>query len=247
MKISAIVVTYNEEKNITDCLQTINWVDEIIIVDSNSTDQTISKAKNFTSKIYNIDSQSITNKRKFGITKASNDWVFFLDSDERVPEKLKQEIVLLEENKDVYGYYLNRKNYYLGCWIQHSGINPDYVLRLYKKTKGYVTDRLIHEAIEVDGICKKLKNSIEHYTVTNLEQLFAKSNFFSTMEAKENFLKNKKITKLGVFAHALSAFFRIFISRKGYKDKLPGFYVSFSYSFVNFLGHLKLLKLQNKI
>ena len=247
MKISAIIITYNEEKNIEDCIKSVDWADEIIIIDSNSCDKTIEIASGYTQKIFNFDGKIISEKRKFGLDKTTNDWNLFLDADERISKELKDEITNLNDDAYIDGYYINRKNFYFGKWIQHCGINPDYTLRLFRKSKSKITDRLIHEGVEVNGKCEKLSNSMIHYTVSDLSQLFKKTNYFSTLEAEENHLKNKKISKIGVFTHAFSAFLRIYISNKGYKDKLAGFYVSFSYGFVNFLGHLKLLKLQNKL
>lgn len=248
MKITGIVVTYNEETNIKECLQSLDWVDELIIVDSNSTDETIPIATSFTKSIYTLDSQIIAEKRKFAQSKAENEWILFVDADERIPKELKNEIASLKnEIHKADGFYINRKNYYFGRLIKNCGISPDYVLRLFRKDKAKVTDRLIHEGVQVEGNCRYLKNSIEHFTVNDLTQMIKKSNFFSSFESKEFLLNGKRITKSGVFAHAISAFLRIYISRKGFKDKLSGFFVAFSYSFTNFLSNLKLLKLQKRI
>jgi glycosyltransferase involved in cell wall biosynthesis len=249
MNITGIVITKNEELNIKECLESIKWLDEIIIIDSYSEDNTLNIAKNYTDKIYSTEIENIPEKRKFSLTQSSisNKWVLFLDADERITSELENEIKSLNEDAGINGYYINRRNYYLGKWIKHCGIYPDYCLRLFRKDKGRVTDRIIHEGIEVDGKCEKLKNDMLHYSYRDMEQMVNKINFFSSAEAEENFSKNKTISKTGVFLHFISAFLRVFISRKGYRDKLHGFYVSFSYAMVNFLSHLKLLKLQNKL
>lgn len=249
MKITGIVITKDEERNIKDCLESIKWLDEIIIVDSGSKDNTLSIAKTFTNNIYITEIQNIPEKRKFALTytKILNDWILFLDADERITPELHQEIDSLSDNSDVNGYFINRRNYYLGKWIKHCGIYPDYCLRLFRKDKGKITDRIIHEGVKVEGTCIKLNNDMLHHSYNNLEQMVKKINFFSSEEASEHLRNGKRITKIGVFTHALSAFLRVFISRKGFLDGLNGFYVSFTYSLVNFLSHLKLLKLQNKI
>jgi glycosyltransferase involved in cell wall biosynthesis len=249
MKITGIVITKNEELNIKDCLESIKWLDEIIIVDTYSEDKTLVIAKDYTDKIYSISIENIPEKRKYSLsqTAISNNWILFLDADERITPQLRDEIKSLDETAGVEGYYINRRNFYFGKWIKHCGIYPDYSLRLFRKNRGKVTDRIIHEGVEVDGMCEKLKNDMLHYSYRNMEQLVNKINFFSTAEAEENFINNKKITKIGVFLHFISAFLRVFISRNGYKDRIQGFYVSFSYAMVNFLSHLKMLKLQNKL
>ncbi len=247
MKISAIAITKNEENNISDCLETIKWADEIIIVDSNSDDNTINLAKKFTDKIYNINDESITEKRAYSIEKAANDWILFLDADERIPEELKNEILSIQNDEAIAGYHINRRNYWFGKWIKHSANYPDYQLRLFNKHKCTLAKRYVHEGIQTSGKTQKLTNDIIHYSYRDLSHMINKINHVSTLEAKEHFHNNKQISKFGVFTHALSAFLRIYISNKGYKDKTEGFFVSFCYSFTNFVSHLKLLKLQNKI
>ena len=247
MKISAIVVTKNEENNIAGCLETIKWADEIIIVDSNSEDNTIAAAKKFTANIYNIDNESITEKRIYSLSKANNDWILFIDADERITEELKDEIKSLDENKEITGYFINRRNYWFGKWIKHSANYPDYQLRLFNKHKSSVINRYVHEGVETSGKTAKLQNDLIHYSYRDLTHMISKINHVTTLEAKEHFKNSNQISKIGVFTHALSAFLRIYISNKGYKDKTEGFFVSFCYSFTNFLSHLKLLKLQNKL
>jgi glycosyltransferase involved in cell wall biosynthesis len=248
MKVSGIVVTKNEETNICECLESLKWADEIIIVDSNSNDKTIKIAKKYSNKIYSVEIDNVAEKRKFAIDKSSFDWILFLDADERITPELNSEIINLSVSEaSPFGYYINRKNFYLGKWIKHCGLYPDYQLRLFRKDKAKVTDRIVHEGIEIDGPTENLKNHILHYSCRDLYQMVHKVNYYSTLEAKEHLQNKKHITKVGVFTHSISAFFRIFISRKGYKDKLQGFFVSFSDSITNLLTHLKLLKLQNRI
>ncbi len=249
MKITAIIVTKNEEENIRGCIESIKWADEIIVVDSGSRDKTLSIAREYTGKIYSKPDLNVTQKRRYALSDAdiTNEWILFIDADERITEELKKEIASIEGNDGINGYYINRRNYYLGKWIKNCGIYPDYTLRLFRKGKGQVNNRIVHESIEVEGKTVRLKNDMLHYSYRDLHHMIDKINYFSTNEAAEHFLRGKRISKIGVFSHAVSAFLRIFISRKGFKDGLHGFYVGFCYSAVNFLSHLKLLKLQGKI
>ena len=249
MKITGIVITHNEEKNIMDCLESIKWIDEILIVDSHSNDNTIQLAKQYTDKIYSVEITNVTEKRRFSIDKATNDWILFLDADERITPQLKDEMIALQQqrNENVTGYYINRKNYYLGKWIKHCGLYPDYHLRLFRKEYGAVTNRVVHEAVEVEGLTEKLRNCIHHHSYPDLNVMMDKINYYSTLEAEEHFHHGKKISKTGAFAHTVSAFLRVYISRRGFLDGINGLYVSFTDACVNFLTHLKLLKLQNKM
>jgi glycosyltransferase involved in cell wall biosynthesis len=249
MKISAVVITKNEEQNIRECLESIKWADEIVVVDSGSTDRTREISSSYTKKVFNVLSENIAEKRILSLNNCSFDWVLMVDSDERITRDLREEIMKLDPQIDppVKGYYINRRNYYLGKWIKNCGLYPDYHLRLFRRSEARVINRPAHEAIEVRGKTEKLKNDMLHFSYRDLHQMIQKINFYSTHEAVEHFLKQKQITKIGVFTHAISAFLRVYVSRKGYKDNLPGFYVSFTNVFTNFLTHLKLLRLQNKL
>ena len=247
MKISAVVITKNEELNIRECLDTLVWADEIVIIDSNSIDNTRAIASEFTNKIYTTDSDVFSEKRSMSFAKCSNDWILFVDADERITLRLKEEILSLTPAEGVYGYRLNRRNYYFGQWLKHSGVYPDKHIRLFNKLHASITPRIIHEGVEVNGRVEELKNDFIHYSFRDMTHMMDKINLYSTLEAKEKQKNNKQISKAGVFTHALSAFLRVFISRKGYKDRSGGFFISFCYSMVSFLSHLKLLKLQGKI
>ncbi len=247
MKISAIVITFNEEENIKDCLESVNWADEIIVVDSHSSDKTIEIARSNTDKVFSVEMQNVTEKRKFSVDKAANDWILFVDADERISKELSEEILALTPPEDTAGYFLNRKNFYLGKWIKHCGIYPDYHIRLFNRKKAAVNDRIIHEGIEVKGKTLQLRGALLHYPVRDINGMIDKVNYYSTMESQEHFNNGRKISKAGAFTHAAATFLVMYFSRKGFMDKLVGFYVSVSYSVTTFMTYLKLLKLQNKI
>lgn len=247
MKISAVVITRNEEVNIKDCLETLKWADEIVIIDSNSTDKTLELASAYTDKLYSTATNVFSEKRIMSFEKCSNDWILFLDADERITPELKDEILSLVPPPGVYGYRLNRKNYYFGQWLKYSGVYPDKHIRLFNKQHASVTPRIIHEGVEIHGTVGELKNDFIHYSFRDMTHMMDKINLYSTLEAREKLENNKQISKFGVFTHALSAFLRVYISRKGFKDGTGGFFISFCYSMVSFLSHLKLLKLQGKL
>lgn len=247
MKISAVVITKNEEINIKDCLETLKWADEIIVIDSNSTDKTLEMASVYTDKLFSTDSDVFSEKRAMSFEKCSNDWILFLDADERITPELKDEILSLTPPPGVYGFRLNRKNYYFGQWLKHSGVYPDKHIRLFNKQHASITPRIIHEGVEINGNVGELRNDFIHYSFRDMTHMMDKINLYSTLEAREKLANNKQISKFGVFTHALSAFLRVYISRKGFKDGTGGFFISFCYSMVSFLSHLKLLKLQGKL
>lgn len=247
MKVSAIVITFKEEKNIGECLESLKWADEIIVIDSNSDDRTVEISRTYTEKVFSVEIQNVTEKRIFSVGKAKNDWVLFVDADERITQELGEEIQSLEPPAEAGGYLINRKNFYLGKWIKHCGIYPDFHVRLFNRKRAAVNNRIVHEGIEVDGATLRLNNNLLHYPVRDITGLVEKVNYYSTMESEEHFNNGKKISKAGAFTHAIATFLVMYFSRKGFMDRLAGFYVSFSYSVTTFMTYLKLLKLQKKI
>ncbi len=247
MKITAAIITLNEESNIKDCLETINWADEIVIIDSESTDNTVKIASLYTGKIIQTHDISFSRKRELAIKSSTNDWILFIDADERLSIDLKNEICTLEPDDGVTGYRINRRNYYFGKWIKHSGVYPDKQLRLFNRKYSEIIHRNVHEGISTKGKIKDLNGALDHFSISDLTQMLNKINTYSTLEAQDKFSSDKQISKTGVFTHAISSFIRVYISKKGFLDGIQGLFVAFSYSLVNFLSHLKLLKLQGKL
>ncbi len=242
-KISVIIITKNEEENIEDCLKSIIWADEIIVVDSESKDRTIEIAKNFTSKIFLKKWEGFAKQKRYALSLSTNELVLNLDADERVSEKLKYEIQKLEFNSD--GYFIPRENYFLNKKITTCGWEKDFQLRLFKKSKAKVTEKLIHEGFVVDGKTDYLKNPVIHYTFTSIEKNFSKINNYSTLQALEVYKNKKKVTSGTILSHSLSAFLRYYFSLKGYKDGIYGLMISLFNSITTLLTYMKIWEYQN--
>jgi glycosyltransferase involved in cell wall biosynthesis len=163
-KLSAVVITKNEEANIERCLRSVSWVDEIILVDSDSDDATVEIARNLGAKVFRPEWHGFGPAKQFAVDQASGDWVLSIDADEEVSFMLKNEIIQLFENDPpCAGYMLPRKTQFLGRWILHSGWYPDYVLRLFKRSAGNFTPALVHEKVEINGPVGKMHNPLLHY------------------------------------------------------------------------------------
>jgi glycosyltransferase involved in cell wall biosynthesis len=245
-KISAIIIANNEEKNIRECLESVNWCDEIILVDSESTDRTVEIAKEFTDKIFIKKWEGFAVQKRFSLEKASNEWVISVDADERVSPQLKNEIEkILDSNAQFDGFKIPRENYFLNKKIKYCGWGNDFQLRLFKKSKAKVTDRKVHEGFIVDGNVGKLDNALIHYTHQKISETINKINHYSTLEAEEKFGK-KKVKPLQILTHPIAAFLNHFISRKGYKDGVHGLMISLIHAMTNMLTYMKLWEMQNK-
>lgn len=244
-KISVIVITRDEEKNISDCLKSVEWADEIIVVDSESTDKTVEIAKQVTDKVFSHKWEGYVPQKRFALSLASNEWVLSLDADERVTPELKAEIINLDLS-DFNGFKIRRKNFLMEKEITSCGWEKDYQLRLMKKSKADFSDRLVHEKFIVDGKTDVLKNPMLHYTFSSFSDYFSKINHYSTLKSQELFQKKKRVNGWTIFSHTFSAFFAFFFIRRGFKDGVYGLIISFLHSVSTMMNYIKLWELQKK-
>ncbi len=244
-KISVTVITKDEEKNISDCLRSVDWADEIIVVDSESTDRTVELAKQFTDKIFIRKWEGYVPQKKYALSLASNEWVLSLDADERVTPELKDEILTLSPG-EFSGFKIRRKNFLLKKEITSCGWEKDYQLRLMRKDKASFSDRLVHEKFIVDGQVEKLKNLMLHYTFTSFSEYFSKINHYSSLKAQELFQKKKRVGAWTIFSHTVSAFFAFFFIKRGFKDGIYGLIISLLHSVSTMMNYIKLWELQNR-
>ena len=244
--VSAVIIACNEEKNIRDCLESVKWVDEIVLVDSGSKDKTLDTAKEYTDNIFIKEWQGFSKQRIFSLEKVTNDWVLCLDADERVSPELKNEILeLREKGFEFSGYFIPRRNYFLGKHITSCFWYPDYQLRLFDKNKTTVSDRKVHEGFLVNGSTTNLKNDLIHLTHQTLSETLAKINHYSSLEAEERYEK-KKVGATDIVLHPIAAFLNHFISRKGYRDGIYGMLVSIIHAMTNLMTYMKIWELQNR-
>lgn len=244
-KISAVIIAKNEEANISDCLQSVSWANEIILVDAESRDGTVKLAENFTSKIFVHKWEGYAKQKEFAFSKAANEWILSIDADERVSDELKKEILDLNED-GIDGYYLKRENYFLNKHIKSCGWDNDYQLRLLRKSKTKLTDRLVHEGAIVDGKTARLKNRLIHYTFTSINKTVSKINNYSSLRAAELANTSKNTGGFAIMSHGIAAFFKFYILLRGFKDGVHGLIISFFHSITTFLVYMKLWEIRRK-
>jgi len=243
-KISVVIITKNEAQNISDCLESVKWADEIIVVDSGSEDETISIAKRFTDKVLINEWKGFADQKSFAMNQASNEWILSIDADERVTEKLKDEILNSDLNQ-FDGYRIKRENYFLGKLIRGCGWGNDYQLRLFRKSKTKLTNRLVHEGFEVEGKIGQLKNSMLHFSYRNFSDAITKINHYSTLEAIEK-QNRKKVTAFTIVVTPVVAFLQHFFLRKGFIDGIYGLFVSIMHAITKLQVQLKIWELKNR-
>lgn len=240
--VSVAIITKNEERNIRDALESVREFEEIVVVDALSDDKTLDICKEYTDKIYSLPWQGFARQKQFAVDRTNLQWVLVLDADERVTEELKEEIRkrLTEEYFD--GYFIPRKNFFLGKWIKHSGWWPDYTLRLFRKDRGRFEDREVHEKVVVVGQVGYFKSPLIHYSYESLSDLYRKIELYSNLSAAEIISKDKyskaKVVLKMVFSPVFT-FLKMFLIRRGFLDGVRGLILASVYSFYTFLKYAK--------
>jgi glycosyltransferase involved in cell wall biosynthesis len=245
-KISVCLATFNEEKKIKDCLDSVKWADEIVIVDGTSTDKTVEIAKKYTAKIIIRENPLMfhLNKQK-AFEAATGDWILYLDADERVDQKLKKEILSAIKKRGFNGFWIPRKNIIFGKWIKHSLWYPDYQLRLFKRGKAYLPCESVHEQPKLTGKAGYLKNPLIHHNYQTVSQYIKRLDSLYTENDKNVFLaKKKKIYWYDAIRFPVQDFLSTFFARKGYRDGLHGLVLSLLQAFSAFVTFAKVWEAQ---
>jgi (heptosyl)LPS beta-1,4-glucosyltransferase len=250
-KISCSIICKNEEKNITDCLKSVEWCDEIIVVDSLSTDRTVEIAKTFTSKVFVRPWEGYAAQRVFAFSQTTHDWNIYLDADERILTTLRNQIqaVLSQEQIEENGFWMRRLNFYFGGAIRHGGCYPDYQLRLFRKSKGQMTNVAVHEGIELTGKAGHLTGEILHYTATNWEAYKRKQDSYTTLavlDASKNPKYHKRVTPFDAYIHAATGFLKKFLMKASILDGIAGMYYAYFHGRDRFTFYQKLRQFQKR-
>lgn len=252
MKITATIITFNEELNIQAACASLAWADEIVVVDSESTDQTVSLAKAAGAKVISNPWPGFSEQKQLAVDHSSNEWVFSLDADERVSEELKTSIVGLKskgESDLVDGYLTARRTFYQGKWIRGGGWYPDRQLRLFKKTAGHWKTRHIHESVEMKPGSRvaTLNGDLLHYTAPDASYHHRMiGERYAPLAARQMFEEGRHTSVGKITTAAPAAFVRSFILKGGFRDGLAGFSIASFAAHHAFLKHLMLWEMQNK-
>jgi len=239
--LSVIIITQDEQDNIHDCLESVKWAQEIVVVDSGSADETENICREYTDRFYTKDWPGFGVQKQRALELTNCDWVLSLDADERVTPELQIEIIAaIEVDSEVYGYMIPRLSHYLGKGIRHAGWYPDYTLRLVKKDKSHFSNDIVHEKLIVDGKVGRLNNHFMHFPYKDIAHHLQKINQYSSLSAQKMLESGKTVSWLMVFVKAFFGFFRAYILRKGFIDGWQGLVVSISTALSVYLKYIKL-------
>ena len=239
--LSVIIITQDEQDNIRDCLESVKWAQEIVVVDSGSADETENICREYTDRFYTKDWPGFGVQKQRALELANYDWVLSLDADERVTPELQMEITAaIEVDSGVCGYMIPRLSHYLGKGIRHAGWYPDYTLRLVKKDKSHFSNDIVHEKLTVDGKVGRLNNHFMHFPYKDIAHHLQKINQYSSLSAQKMLESGKTVSWSMVFVKAFFGFFRAYILRKGFIDGWRGLVVSISTALSVYLKYIKL-------
>lgn len=239
IKLSAVVSVFNEEKKIEECLKSLSFADEIIVIDNSSTDKTKKIALKHTKNVYSQKNnpEEIDLQKNFGFKKANGEWILSVDADERVGKELAEEIKeAVSKNTDVIAYWISRKNYIFGKWIKHTGWYPDHQLRLFRKGKGEFVKKVVHQTLQVSGKTDFLKNDLIHKNYDTLDQFIYKTiSLYAPSEAEQKIKGGYVFSPLDALRFPFNEFISRYFARKGYKDGLHGLTLSLLMAFYHFM------------
>ena len=246
-KITAIIPTLNEEIHIADAIASVKFADEIIVIDSFSTDKTIEIAEKLNVKIIKRKFDDFSSQKNFAIDQAKHPWIYILDADERVTPEVKKEILeAVKDPKDFVGFYVRRTFYFCDKKVNYSGFQRDKVIRLFLKDKCRYNG-LVHEKILANGKLGFFKHKIDHFSYRSFDHYISKMNHYAAIRAKELHEKKKKVNIYHVMVKPAARFFIHYVIRLGFLDGFTGFLVAKTQAYGVLTRYIKLWFLNNKI
>ena len=253
LKISATIITFNEAENIRAACESVAWADEILVVDSRSTDDTVRVAEEFGARVLVRDWPGFAAQKQFAAEAAAHEWVFSLDADERVSEELRASVLKLRDSADesrlADGYRVARRSFYMSRWIKGGGWYPDYQLRFYRRARGRWEGAYIHESVKMHAGSRAstLAGDLLHYSVRDSAHHHRMiGERYAPLAARQMFESGRRTTALKVATAAPSAFIRSFVLKGGFRDGLAGLAIARFAAHHAFLKHLMLWEMQNK-
>lgn len=245
LPLSVAIITLNEEDRLPDCLKSVDFTDDIVVVDSGSTDNTVKIAEQSGARVFKEKWRGFGPQKQFAIDQCVNDWILILDADERIPEETASEMyALFTESMNHVSYSFPRKNYFSGKWIRHGGWWPDRVVRLFRKDQCRMSLKMVHESIITTGSLGRIQNPISHYTNRNLHQTIDKINKYSSVGAKQLYDKKSNSSSLKALMKAVWKFFHFYFLRLGFLDGYQGLVIAVSDAMNVFFKHAKYIEMK---
>jgi glycosyltransferase involved in cell wall biosynthesis len=243
--ISATLITYNEERNIAEALQSISWANEIVVVDSGSSDATVAICRRFTDRVLHREWTGYVDQKNFAVEQARHDWIFSLDADERSSPELTLEIqALARKGFRKPGYRIPRVAFFMGRWIRHGDWYPDYQLRLFDRNCGKWEGGRVHESVKTVENPELLRGEIHHFTYRSLSDYLRRLENYSNLAASDYLQQGRSATPLKLFGNPVAAFVKAYLLKCGFLDGTPGLAIAFMSAVSVFFKYAKLYELR---
>ncbi len=245
-QLTVITLTRDEERNIVECLESVAWAQEIIVLDSGSTDRTVELARRFTPNASVLPWRGYGAARNEGLARSHSGWILWLDADERVTPELAAEIrgILEKDDPDVAGYEIARRAYFCGKWIRHGGWYPSRVVRLFRRDQARFSETRVHERILIAGAVSRTLHDLIHYTDPDLNHYFTKFNSYTSLAARDMFEAGRSFSVGDLIFRPLFQFFKMYLLRLGFLDGIHGFVLCVASSAYVFTKYAKLWELK---
>jgi glycosyltransferase involved in cell wall biosynthesis len=237
-QLSVTVIALNQEDHISECLASASFADEIVVVDTGSTDRTVEVARTYTDRVMTTAWQGFGRTKNYALDQAQGDWVFSLDTDERVPAALRDEIRgVVKANGPLAGYRVPRKNYFCGRWIRHLGWYPDYTLRLFRRDQGRFREREVHEEVVVNGPVGNLQTPLDHYSYRSVSEYVARMDRYARLAAMELAKRGRRPYPGELVYRPVFSFIHAFFLRRGFLEGTTGYTLAALMSMYKFLKY----------
>jgi glycosyltransferase involved in cell wall biosynthesis len=241
--ITALVLTLNEEDNIAECLKTLLWADEVMVLDSGSTDRTVEIARTLGAQVFFHPFKNYADQRNYALSLVRTEWVFFVDADERVPPELAAEVREAAQEEGFSGWWVPRQNYICGRWIRHGGWYPDYQLRLLRpEVAHYDPAWEVHEIVVMEGKTGYLRNHLIHYNYRTWGEFISRQKAYLPLEVRTLRRRGMRAKVWSPLSMPVREFWRRYIRLEGYKDGLYGLILASILAFYTMLAYGALLK-----
>lgn len=240
MKISATIITYNEERNIPRVIESLRCADEVVVVDSGSTDRTVEIASKLGARVVEMSWRGYSGQKNFASESATYDWILSLDADEALSEALEGEIWQIKKNGPGYdAYTVPRLAQYLGRWILHSGWHPDRKVRLFDRRKAKWVGDYVHESVVAEGRIGHLRENLLHFTCSSLSEHLKTMDRYTTLAAEQIVAKQRKVGFDELLLNPPWTFFNTYVLKRGFLDGPEGIAIAYMAAFYNFLKYMK--------
>ena len=243
---SGVVICFNEEDNIAACLESLAWCDEIVVVDSHSTDRTREIARRYTDKVIEQEFLGYVKQKNFALERAAHDWVVSLDADESLTPELALEIQseLAANDGSIAGYELDRVTHFLGTWHDAGDWHPDWQLRVFPRSRGHWVGRDPHDRVQLEGPTRRLRHRLEHRNYRDLSDQIQTIDRFSRHQARAMFDEGVRFRLIDLLIRPAYRFFKGYVLRRGFQKGLPGFLICVSSAYYVFMKYAKLWELE---